>query len=180
MSLFLDQQRLFMGEISHARLIDCDERVIAGANQTVNCALNMLFQLGNALLEALRLLLGLRKTIGPDVAEDGLGQIEQIAARAHLIEQSFELAMDLLTLDRLALGGTAILTAQIIGVGLMPSPGPTSGHRMPTIAALDKSAQREVDIEINACRSLSSTFEAGLDLIEGSQVNKRFVLSTPL
>ncbi|MEM1195310.1 MAG: hypothetical protein AAGH57_04340 [Pseudomonadota bacterium] len=28
--LFLDQQRLFVGQISHTRLVRCDERVIAG------------------------------------------------------------------------------------------------------------------------------------------------------
>ena len=93
--------------------------------------------------------------------------------RAH---QRFQRAFHLRAGNRLAVAHAALLAAHVIGIFAAFALGPRGGHRVLAIAAGDKSAQREIGVDVLARRRTGFARQPILNQVEGFQRDQALML----
>jgi hypothetical protein len=112
----------------------------------------------------------------PEVFEDGTGERKQLRRGRELTEQSLKLSLDLIARNGLAVSSAALLSADVIGIGLARALRPIGGELMPAIPAKQVASQREVIAHIQAIRRTCLAQHPILDALEGLKADEALVL----
>nr|WP_233713172.1 hypothetical protein [Amaricoccus solimangrovi] len=93
------------------------------------------------------------------------------------MQQVFELAFQLVALDRLAVARAPLRWAEIVGILLALALRPAGSERLAAVVAQDEPAQREVRADVLAGSRLGRAFQAGLNPFEGFEADQRLVVA---
>nr|WP_253344155.1 hypothetical protein [Sphingobium sp. OAS761] len=112
----------------------------------------------------------------PELAENPIGQHEHVVRRAQVLKDGLELPFDPVAGNGLAVFGTFLAGAVIIGIVLGAALGPIAGKPGVAASAGDEAAQREILAHILAGGNLGIAVEALLDFLEGFKADQPLML----